>query len=410
MVRSSGSVVGWLVLAIGVGCNDYVLETGSSCEVHEEVCDGADNDCDGVVDNDLEATWFADADGDTFGDVNAPVVDCAAPAGFVADHTDCDDGRSDARPGADELCNTLDDDCDGAADEDLGQTWYADADGDGWGDPAAPTGACQAPDGHVDNTLDCDDTDARVPTGDGWCGPADSCLDLLEHGMSTGDGPYTIDPGTGAVDVWCDMTLDGGGWTLLVVASDDGETTWTWDDRALWDTDTRVIGSLAALDRDYKSPVYHQLPFSDLLFVHGPSDVWAAYGSVGDGASAVSDFLGTMGSVCYGEMAGWPMTAGTLTLSGGMCSTDVFFNAIDQDGASTCISHDDGFGPGWSASNNIGCPLDDVGLYGFGPNKLYPSIEADTSFQGFGAGFGWPLGLNTGTPGAGENLIRMYAR
>jgi hypothetical protein len=46
----------------------------------------------------------------------------------------------------------------------LAPLWYADADGDGFGDPNASVQACAAPDGHVDNGFDCDDSDPDILT------------------------------------------------------------------------------------------------------------------------------------------------------------------------------------------------------------------------------------------------------
>ncbi|MBU0606397.1 MAG: putative metal-binding motif-containing protein, partial [Armatimonadetes bacterium] len=90
---------------------------------------------------------FLDADGD----------------GYDSD-VDCDDGDATVYPDAPELCNGVDDDCDGEVDEDAASasTWYADLDGDGFGDPASTALACAVPEGFVADGTDCDDGDAAV--------------------------------------------------------------------------------------------------------------------------------------------------------------------------------------------------------------------------------------------------------
>ncbi len=135
-----------------------------------EVCDGADNDCDGIVDNDDAAgapTWYADVDGDGYGDPASATTACVMPLGFVGNDGDCNDAEVLAWTGHVEVCDGVDNDCDGAVDNDAvgGATWYADSDGDGFGDPAVSTEVCAQPPGTVSNADDCDDSDNRAFPG-----------------------------------------------------------------------------------------------------------------------------------------------------------------------------------------------------------------------------------------------------
>jgi hypothetical protein len=155
-----------------------------------ELCDGVDNDCDGSTDEDDAddaEIWYADADSDGYGDPATGTEACAQPSGHVDNDSDCDDAAAGVNPGVDELCNGVDDDCDGDIDEDDAldsASWHADSDGDGYGDPASSTLACSQPSGHVASGIDCDDADAAVhPGATELCnGVDDDCDGTLDEG------------------------------------------------------------------------------------------------------------------------------------------------------------------------------------------------------------------------------------
>ena len=141
-----------------------------------ELCDEVDRDCSGdPYDNDpFDASdWFADTDADGYGDPEVQLRACAQPSGYVANLLDCDDSTAAAYPYNTEVCDEIDNDCDGTVDEASAQdalTWYADTDGDGYGTVFGTAYGCTQPSGYTDNAEDCNDTDATVnPEGTEIC-------------------------------------------------------------------------------------------------------------------------------------------------------------------------------------------------------------------------------------------------
>ena len=173
-----------------------------------ERCDAADNDCDGVVDEDLEYDWYTDADADGFGDAGARVETCDPGDGLVSDATDCDDTRADVFPGADELCDDSDNDCDTEVDEDaVDQTpWYADSDSDTYGDAADVALSCDPMEGRVEDATDCDDAQAAIsPAATEVCDEVDNDCD-----GTIDDADASLDAST-TLTWYADADIDGYG-------------------------------------------------------------------------------------------------------------------------------------------------------------------------------------------------------
>lgn len=112
-------------VAIAGDCDD--TRTDAHPEAAEG-CNGLDDDCDGTTDEGLPSmAFYRDADSDGYGTDGPTTSACAAPPGHSAEVGDCDDGRNEAHPGAAELCNGLDDDCDSFLDETVHQSFGGDS-------------------------------------------------------------------------------------------------------------------------------------------------------------------------------------------------------------------------------------------------------------------------------------------
>ena len=176
-----------------------------------EICDFIDNNCDSNVDDedhyldlDTRSRFYADTDGDGFGDEDAPVDACDAPEGWVDaadDIFDCDDADDEIHPDADEICDELDNDCDGDiddldADRVGGAVFYIDHDADGHGSMDYTLAACETPSGYTTSSDDCDDLSASTyPGAPEYCDEIDNDCD------GEIDGPDSIGMGTWHIDV-----------------------------------------------------------------------------------------------------------------------------------------------------------------------------------------------------------------
>ncbi|MCB9677926.1 MAG: hypothetical protein H6737_22700 [Alphaproteobacteria bacterium] len=193
-----------------------------------EVCDGIDNDCVGGVDDGLTfELWYTDVDGDGYGDPNStPISSCSEVPGRVTDATDCDPALVFTHPGAPEICDDLDNDCNGVVDEGLPtDRFYYDADLDGFGDPGVYVDDCSIQAGYRTIGGDCDDVDPLInPDATEVCDGIDNdCTGVADDGIPS--FPYYADQdddgyGAGAVvDTDCFVP---GGYSLSSADCNDG--------------------------------------------------------------------------------------------------------------------------------------------------------------------------------------------
>jgi hypothetical protein len=241
-----------------------------------EICDSLDNDCDGAVDEDAEGapltnpcysgpagtenvgqciggteTCAGGVWGACEGEVTPDAEVCDAGLldencdGFIneecacnqGDTQDCGSNVGECSYGTQtcdlngqwaecigvvgpspEVCDGLDNDCDGEVDEGVTTTYYLDSDGDGYGDGAVTQQACTLPGGHADNSLDCNDNNAEVyPNAPEICDGVDN--------QCPGDAGYGgLDENAvcGANDLIAWWTFDDGNGTTALDSSENG--------------------------------------------------------------------------------------------------------------------------------------------------------------------------------------------
>jgi hypothetical protein len=215
----------------GIGGEDYIFvcntlpegfssETGDCDDWNEsiypgaeEICDGLDNDCDGLVDNNPTDAFIAyiDNDRDGYG-TGEPLVFCdLIPYGYADNNFDCHDSDASINPAVEEMCDGIDNDCDGMIDEDIvappyysgvgvcaGLTLICNGAG-GWMEPDPRT----IPEYEAIETL-CDGLDNDC---DGETDENCSSFDSDGDGYSVDQGDCDDDDATkhpGAIETWYD--------------------------------------------------------------------------------------------------------------------------------------------------------------------------------------------------------------
>ena len=207
----------------GTGTYNYTWSNGAFGSFISDLAPGeytvTVNDGESIVSvtvtiTDNNTTYFADADGDGYGDPEIVIRDCTQPENYVTDNTDCNDSYNTIYPGATELCDGLDNDCDGQIDDNVVyNSYYLDNDGDGYGDPNNIVSGCTAPSGYVSNNTDCNDNDINIYIG-ATCDDGDACTinDIIDANCGCSGTTAPDSDGDGVCDTL--DVCDGGDDTI----------------------------------------------------------------------------------------------------------------------------------------------------------------------------------------------------
>ena len=157
-------------------CNDFDPERSPNAD---ETCDGVDNNCDGEVDEDTSVDallWYIDTDGDGVGSdestgvegQSSTMMSCSQPEGYISLSGDCENDDASFSPNVTEICDGIDNDCDGLIDDEddsldvsSGVVFYRDVDEDGFGNALDTMSSCVVQEGYVENNDDCDDVNTE---------------------------------------------------------------------------------------------------------------------------------------------------------------------------------------------------------------------------------------------------------
>jgi hypothetical protein len=373
-----------------LGCAGAEKPADDTADTDTDTDSDTDADTDSDTDTDLH-TWYADVDNDGYGDPDAPVAAETQPAGTADNALDCNDLDATIRPDATEVCDGVDNDCDGRTDDaddgvDLstGTTWLLDGDGDGHPGATETVLACAPPAGAGTEATDCDDADAAVHPGatevcgdglDNDCDGLPGSCRLTDTDASTADIVYLGRAGgdrMGSAVAIADVNGDG---DLDLLGGAPGS-----------EIDPTHTGAVTAWTTNATGTVPHADAFGAATIATGASYVEASFGSTiatigdldGDGddewLAGGPGYRGHNGSWAYGDGGPSFPTVATLVWAGAAgeeCGRGIVAGVdVTADGAVD-----------WA----VGCPEAGAGrVYLYTDLATYRTISAANREFGFG--------------------------
>ena len=380
-------------VADGTDCDDLVAAVNPGAT---EVCDDAntDEDCSGAADDadvgvdvSTQWDWYTDGDGDGYGDDAATATtQCDAPSGAVADATDCDDADGDTYPGAAEVCDEADNDCDGDVDEGAAATLYVDEDGDFFGDSNFSVESCTPMAGYVGRGGDCDDGDNTV------------------H-------PYAWEDDADGIDNDCDGDTDTDDTSLVTAVISTG------DDTNTSYTPTNTAWSFPFCDSDRTS--FSVQSNGQIMFGFSHSDFsestteflsdgasigmpWDDYDPSGAGEFYVVEHADAIG-VYARDVSDCCTTSGGNTFAVVMHESGLMHFAVDEKNSTDHLT-------GWScgddstvASTDLSSEIDSLAEGAFGLEASGARAHYEYASSGFDLeGYRWMMCGSGGTDGDGD--------
>jgi hypothetical protein len=267
--------------ALSVGGDDCNDELPSIHPGAPEDCNGLDDNCNGEADEGVLITFYADSDSDGFGDAGAIVEACSAPPSYVENSSDCDDSNSAVKPGASEVCNGIDDDCNADTEDGSQEAWLGatcdggDTDFCQEGIYSCTSGVQTCSDITGDDIEVCDgqDNDCDGSVDEGYDADSDGVAYCFDNCYEDANPNQSDIDGDGAGDV-CDVCpadelneCNQDGSTAEEIPADQGGTVETPDGELTIDIDSGDLNSDTTIS---VTQTNHQDEDVDLLI--GPSE------------------------------------------------------------------------------------------------------------------------------------------